>query len=322
MKHPFSASIGDAGIDEAVRVVAQLPPFREPPVKGTIDRVAATGADLATWPTALLETRNEGRFDWPEVGDVRPLASLIRRIDPARLVFQAAEAFETLDQGIGWIEALPFEVCSVGMLYPEEWAEKQVTPYSFGLGHVTHGWACAFRGNGHQRLVSRRWLDAGPWRVIRRAGDLTVVQFHDLAADPDTAAEQALPAWERMGISLTGGFLQVPYVFHHDVEGLYIAETRTLEIVVPPNGAVDQLQMRDACAVRTRHGHVPADRKPIDQVAYVFLEPADARAHLHEMWLRELEVWQVDQSGKRRLDLEYQPVPPAPPAWVAAVDAG
>jgi hypothetical protein len=56
-------------------------------------------------------------------------------------------------------------------------------------------------------------------------------------------------------------------------------------------------------------------------VAYVFVDEADARAHLHELWLRELECWLVDDKGKRRLDLDYHPVP-NPPGWVKRLDAG
>jgi hypothetical protein len=319
MKHRLSASVGDAGIEQAVSAVAALAPFLDPPCEVEVDDVpvGTTG-----WPSALLAAQKDGRADWPLVGGVRPLVSVNPRAQPPRVVLQLPDGFETLDEGIGWIERLPFQVCSVGWIHTPEWVDMDVEPFELGVGHVPHGWACAFRGAGHDRLVSRRWLDFGPWRVIRRPGDLTVVQFHDVAADPATAAQQALPGWERMGVSPTGGFLPSPYLVRTDVEGLYSAATRTLEIVVPPGGAVTQIQMRDACAMRVRHGVALADAKPVDQVAYVFLEPAGARAHLHEMWLRELEVWQVDQHGKRRIDLDYQPAPPAPPAWVAALDDG
>ena len=78
-------------------------------------------------------------------------------------------------------------------------------------------------------------------------------------------------------------------------------------------------RMRDACAVRYQHRNDPPAEKPIDQVAYVFLDEADARAHLHEPWLRELEVGLVDGAGKRRLDLAYQPVSVRLP-WVENLD--
>lgn len=80
-----------------------------------------------------------------------------------------------------------------------------------------------------------------------------------------------------------------------------------------------RVRMRDACAVRHQHQVERPAEKPIDQVAYVFLDESDARAHLHELWLRDLEVWLVDGAGKRRLDLAYQPVSVRLP-WVENLD--
>jgi hypothetical protein len=124
-----------------------------------------------------------------------------------------------------------------------------------------------------------------------------------------------------MGPSSVGGFLPFPYQFRRDVEGLYSASTRRLEIVVPPGAEVAQVHMRDSCAVRSRHGLGAATGGPIDQVAYVFADEAHARAHLHDLWLRELEVWIVDGSGKRRLDDAYAPTL-QPPQWVHQLDDG
>jgi hypothetical protein len=84
--------------------------------------------------------------------------------------------------------------------------------------------------------LSPRWLDFGPWRVIRRPNDTTWIQFHD--TDPAEAYEQAKVGHERMGISPTGG-----YIAWHDknlragaaeVSGVYQPDTQTLEIVVGP----------------------------------------------------------------------------------------
>jgi hypothetical protein len=234
-----------------------------------------------------------------------------------RVGFQLPNAFDNVDEGLAVIEALPFEVCSIGSIYPDEWIEMGFTDFGFGHMHTAHGWACAFRGAGHDRLVSRRWLEFGPWRVVKRPGDLTVVQFHDLDIDVETAYRQARPGHERMGISRSGGYLQVPYLFTRDVEGLYVAETQTLEVVVPPGGIVEQVHMRDACALRYMHRVAPPAEGRVAHVAYVFVDDADARAHLHELWLRELEVWLVDGDGKRRLDLAYAPTP-TKPTWVVA----
>jgi hypothetical protein len=321
MKHLLSVSIGDTGLEDALHVIASLSPFCEPPREGDLDDLPLR--DLATWPKSLITAKKDGGVAWPDHRDAAGFIKTVHvnpRARPPRVSFQLPLAFEHVEDGLRWIEALPFEVCSIGKIFAYEWAKMDIEPFCFGVGHVDHGWACAFRGKGHDRLVSRRWLDYGPWRVIRRPGDLTLIQFHDLDADPATAARQALPGWERMGLSRTGGFLPVPYKFRSDVEGLYTTARRTLEIVVPPGGQVEQFQMQDACAVRSRHRVVAPDiDKPIDQIAYVFVDEGDAKAHLHEMWLRELEVWLVDGDGKRRMDLTYQSAR-VPPDWVTVLE--
>jgi hypothetical protein len=45
------------------------------------------------------------------------------------------------------------------------------------------------------------------------------------------------------------------------------------------------------------------------------MDRGDAEAHLHELWLRELECWYVDERGKHRLDVDYHPTPQSP-TWV------
>jgi hypothetical protein len=318
MKHPLSVGLGDVGLAASLRAIALLTPFQLPPSKATLDDVALE--DTSTWVSALLKATRDGCADWSGEWQSHRTTKLVD-IYPrsGRVGFHLPDAFVTLDEGLTWIQMLPFEVCSIGTIFPDEWLTMDVENFGFGKMHSSHGWACAFRGKGHDRLVSRRWLDFGPWRVIRRPDDLTLVQFHDLDVDPETAYRQAHPGHERMGVSKTGGYLQVPYVFSDNVEGLYIAERRTLEIVVPPGGIVEQVRMRDACALRYQHRVEPPAEERIDQVAYVFVDEADARAHLHELWLRELEVWLVDGDGKRRLDLAYQPAR-VPPAWVAALE--
>jgi hypothetical protein len=315
--HPLSIGIGDAGLSESLRAVAALAPFRTPPVKGEVDEQPMK--DVSKWVDELLAAKRDGRADWfREWRSHRTFKIVNVYARRGSVDFQLPDAFSTVEQALSWIEALPFEACSIGSIYPDEWIKMDVE--IFGLGHPqgSYGWACAFRGKGHDRLVSRRWLDFGPWRVVRRPGDLTLVQFHDLDVDAETAAHQATPGHERMGLSRVGGYLRVPYQFSQDVEGLYIAERRTLEIVVPPGDKVEQVRMRDACAVRYQHRIDPPAEERIDQVAYVFVDEADARAHLHELWLRELEVWLVDGEGKRRLDLDYHPTP-RKPAWVDAL---
>src|SRR5690606_34932321 len=125
-----------------------------------------------------------------------------------------------------------FELAVVQTWFRWEWPEGYVAP-SFADMHYPHGWACAFKGPGHDRLVSRRWLAYGPWRLIRDdEHDVSFVQFHDLDADAKTALEQAKPGHQRMGISNEGGFIQSRYVYETDFDGNYLSEDHVLEIVV------------------------------------------------------------------------------------------
>jgi hypothetical protein len=214
---------------------------------------------------------------------------------------------------------LSFSIASFADIYPE-WhkgrARSRYRAPSFGDMHLPHGWACAFKGEGHDRLVSRRWLDYGPWRLLRGANDTTLVQFHDVKADAETALAQAKPGHERMGISATGGFLQRPYHYSFDLGGLYSHETRKLKVIVHGR-EVTQIEMRDACAVRYYQALGP-DR-PVDNVAYIFMEEQVARAHLHELWLRELECWAIIDGREVQLDTDYHP-PPEKPEWVRQIE--
>lgn len=231
-------------------------------------------------------------------------------------------AFAKVTEGYAVVEAFPFEICSLGSVFFDEWIEADYKRWAFGSAHFDHGWGCAFRGAGHDRLVSRRWLDVGPWRVIRRPDDTTFIQFHDLAiTDPAEAYAQAAPGHQRMGIDPLGGYIGgIDLDVIAGVQGVYQPETRTLDIVVPPGAEVTQQDMRVACGLRLHHRLTQPATDRIDQIAYVFVDQADARAHLHELWLRELACWYLDATGKHRLDLDYHPMP-SPPAWVTALEA-
>ncbi len=312
-RHPLKAVVGDTGIEAAVAAVARLPAFAEPPAQLEVDGDRTAGSD--GWVKALLAASDSATATWVvEIDRDRDQ----RRVDVMRdagvVLFQIPDAFATAAEAVELLEQVPFEVASLGSVWPDEWADLDRELVTFGYGHVAHGWASAFRGAGHDHLVSRRWLDFGPWRVVPGPGDLSVVQFHDLAAAPATALAQAQVGHVRMGPSDTGGFLPDDYEYSETVKGLYDARRRTLEIVVPPGDAVAPARMRDACALRRDHRRKPPLDKPIEQLAFVFLAEADARAQLHELWLHELECWVADDRSKRRLDLDYRPVP-EPPAW-------
>ena len=217
------------------------------------------------------------------------------------------------------LEKLHYELASFYTLY-DEWDNGALSEVydapGFANLHWPHGWACAFREKGHDQLVSRRWLDFGPWRLVRGANDTSLVQFHDLQADAATALAQAKPGHERMGISATGGFMPIPYQSTYDISGLYHPDERALKIVVAGRD-VPQEEMTDACAVR--RFQMLGEDKPLDGVAYVFIEEAAAQKHLHELWLRELECWAIVDGREVRLDEDYHPKPEKP-EWVRVVE--
>jgi hypothetical protein len=210
------------------------------------------------------------------------------------------------------LEALPFELCTFASIHGWTVDGRRYTGESFSELHFPHGWGCAFKGKGHDRLVSRRWLDFGPWRLHRGAQDTSLVQFHDLAADAQTAFAQARPGHRRMGISDEGGFIQARYTYAFDIDGVYEPAERRLRVLVHGR-EVSQREMLDACAVR--HYQALGPQRPLTSVAYLFADEAQARRHLHELWLRALECAAVIDGRELRLDAQYSPVPQKP-AWV------
>jgi hypothetical protein len=299
-------------------------------LEAILDAVLASGAFGSGIP---VETWVDGRQEKPTANWRQRVATCKRdvsadfgvpkpwvRFDRGTIVKAACDAERLAPAAIlELLTSLPFALASFDGVFSEWYTpdEHKYRAPGFSNMHWSHGWACAFKGRGHERLVSRRWLEYGPWRVLRGANDTTLVQFHDLEADAATALAQAKPGHERMGISETGGFLQLPnYPFTHDLGGVYDASKRQLSIVVHGRD-VSQREMRDACAARAL-GVLGPD-KPLATVAYVFMEEERARAHLHEMWLREIEVRAFVRGVETRIDDTYQP-PVEKPEWVRRLD--
>jgi len=235
--------------------------------------------------------------------------------EPWGLVLWTIEDEEapTLDDVFAFVKGLPIEVLVIGPLFedrgsnppPGEWDGDRKPSVGLSEGHRKQGLGVMLRGKGHERLVSRRWLDHGPWLVRRLENDTTWVQFHDTTADAETAWAQAARAHERMGISDVGGYLQRDYVFETSISGLYKAADRTLTIS-RSSVTLTQVELLDLCAYRAQmRGDV---KQPIDRIRVLFWDERDARRHLHELWLRELECWYIDAQGREvRADEGYQP---------------
>jgi len=325
VKHQLIASFEGPDLRAIARAVLGWPTFEgaRTPRRYTLgDRREQPPAD---WKQALIEAGEGSAFLSPEGAPTREECRIGIAAGVTVTVF-APGAFDTAADVARLVADVPFTVATFGDVFRDEWREIEHPTYGFANSHTRLGWGCAFKGAGHDRLVSRRWLDFGPWRVMRCPGDMTIVQFHDLTlSDAADALAQALPGHERMGISDIGGFIQGPsaagrgikYVVAEKLpEGLYDAATRTLEVVVPPGRTISQGEMQDACAYRLNKRHDKA--KPIERIAYVFIDEENASAHLHELWLREFEVWTVEGGEKRRIDLDYNPKP-NPPEWVRSL---
>ncbi len=308
-------TLSGPGGPDRIRRLARTANFRSRPAE--LSQEWEQREVIGDWVEQLIGVRRDGLACWEpsehQIGYHPNSDELVSVGVPMEAI--------SLPAALSLIEPLPFELCSFGASFFEEWIAADYRRKGFSRSHISFGWGCAFRGAGHDHLLSRRWLAFGPWRVIRRVNDTTLVQFHDLdLADPAEAYEQAKVGHQRM----REGFLYHNYAdFMADARGLYLPEQQRLEIVVPPGTTVDAESMYSAAAVRLYfHDHPSEGLQPAEgrightkTVAYVFLDEGQARAHLHELWLREFECWLVDDKGKRRLDLDYSPVP-QPPAWV------
>jgi hypothetical protein len=206
-----------------------------------------------------------------------------------------------------------FEIASFGTLYPE-WLNP-ITPYeapSFGRFHLPHGWACAFKGKGYDHLVSKKWLDYGPWKQHKGKDDIQLIQFHALDIDPITAIEQARQGHSLMGISNDGGFIQYDYAYKYNNEGLYDTADKKIKVVVHGKD-IPNRQLLDACAARL-YQPLGFD-KPINNIVYVFMEEEPARRHVHQIWLRDLECRMISKGREEIISDNYDPQQ-VKPDWV------
>jgi hypothetical protein len=213
---------------------------------------------------------------------------------------------------LSMMTAIPFEEADVTGLHPEWLAGPN--PYrapSLGGGMPPHGWLCAFRGSrGHRHLVSRRWLDWGPWRLHRLPGDLSIVEFHDPLADSGTALEQARPGHETLGITDNGGYLQPNFVYRNLPRGI-LDDTGLLKIIVHGR-QLESRELLEACALRVETRGV--DPGPIRQVAYVFMEESEAERHLEALAARDLECRAIRLG--QEVVLDGSDLRPPRPVWV------
>lgn len=290
---------------EAVGKLGWLP--AGPPRHVEIDHRAAAGeGDLLG---ALSRARKHLLADYPDPGMVVVHVGQVARVIRGDVELSMAEL-------AGQLSEVPFELASFGPIY-DEWADGSLgdryLPPGFGDWHVGLGFAAALRGRAHERLVSRRWLETGPWRLLRGEGDVSLVQFHALDADAETALEQARPGHEQLGIDEHSGFLQRPFVYQLKLDGLYEREARRMKVVVLGR-EISDLELLEWAAARSEGRFGP--ERPVDAVAFVFPEEAEAEANLARLWRYGHECWAIRQGEEVRLDQGYAPRA-TPPAWAA-----
>lgn len=292
-----------------VEAVGAWPYFSGVPAKIVLDSKPKPGA--AKWLDVARKCKGSARVVWNDDQSLAFSPGADHRGSFSGKIANYPLAAETV---LADFAGVPFELGTLMSPF-DDW-HKHYRPPSFGDHQGLLGWGCMFKGAGHARLVSRRWLEFGPWLVHRGPNDTTLVQFHDLAATLEQAIEQARPGHQRMGITLTGGFIQTDYVYRHKPSGLYAASDRSLRILI--NGReVSQIEMLDAAAYRSIHRADPS--QPIDSVRYIYVEGEErARVDLHELWLRGLECWAIVAGVEKRLDADYHPEPPPPPAWASS----
>lgn len=103
-----------------------------------------------------------------------------------------------------------------------------------------------------------------------------------------------------------------PFKATGSLSGEYAVGARRWSIAVAEG--LDKKTMVAACSARAAQALGPD--KPIDHVAFVFVDPAQAHAQLHELWLRSLQCWTFQGHQEVRLDQDYSPEPPPAPDWV------
>jgi len=303
---PLAASLSGPDLDAIVSGCAAagfLP--NVPPALLKIDQKKQKAG--ASWRDALAGATEKVFARWPDRGD-----SLIVNVYSGIVKLERPAFALDPDDFVTRLAGVPFHLAAFHGIY-EEWTRRGSNeapePVSFADAHFPHGWGAAFRREGHDRLVSRRWLEHGPWRLHRGDGDTSLIQFHDLDADAATARAQAAPGHRRLGISEVGGFIQSGFPCDRALARFYEPDRRRLRIPIYGR-EVSPYEMLVTRATVKEQGLGPG--MPLESAVYVFAEESEGRAHLHELWLRELDCLTFVDGVETRLTDDYTPEAPNP----------
>jgi hypothetical protein len=271
-----------------------------------------TPTDMTDWPG--LGDVTEKPLDWIDLGlraTTSPIVSwagppesflILKSRDEQITEVIAREHRLGLDSFLPMMQAQPIEVLCMAWDYFDKAGRL--------MGHQLLGWGCLFKGKGHDYFVSPRWLEHGPWLLERHNPDITYVQLYDLAVEGEAAWQQGRRAMER----LSDGFYTPFAITFIETHGTYSVEDRSFSVLKTDRG-ISPVEMGQLCLIRaTRRGHAT---QPVERLRVTFTEERDARRHLAELWLREIECWALLADGRRaRLDLDYSPPPRILPEWI------
>lgn len=236
----------------------------------------------------------------------------------------------TIPSLVAGLATIPFTLATVGgIFYGPQWVfpPDYFTHRGFAGQHGSFGLAAVFRGDGHNVLVSRRWLThGGPWRVLRGPNDTTFVQFYDLGAkSPEVAWSQAKEAYPRLEPRYDG---TTGFVWFDETPGdqlpkdaIYDHQTQTTWVLAKDR-SVDTNEMYWVALERFNGTVKPASMyRTVKASAYLFASEQRAKQHLHELWLGGHQVWFERGTERVRIDETYDPAPPPAPAWVREAEA-
>lgn len=296
----------------------------------------------------LARAAQEAECSWGEILTDGYTAAVWNPNHPVLLVLRGSTISPSAD--LTWLSQQDFTVAAMAAELAE--AEGRRGSLGFEIGHLGYDFAAFFKGPGHDLLVSRRWLDYGPWLLRRGPNDTSMVQLHDLDATPEEiraqldvpstsdeeiqripetlaeAQQRRYPPDIRLGRSPVGGYLGpasvrpvlgVPQDYQVTTRFNGTFDPRTGVMQLPVLGReVTQQEMLDACFIRAHKATSVGGGQRLKNFAYVFLDEAEAAPYLHDLWLRELEVWVLVQGRHQRIDLDYTPQL-VKPDWVYRV---
>jgi hypothetical protein len=212
---------------------------------------------------------------------------------------------------LGLVERLPAALASVRGVYPEWDDDPSAFAMNLGFGNLHHpyGAFAAFKGKGHDRLVSRRWLEHGPWKLHKGKGDVSVIQFHDLNADPRTAYAQAKKGWQHLGPDDAGGLFWPKFTRQTTLRTQYSGRDKRAMVVIESR----EVKPREMLDLRSLVGETTSEGK-VERVGFVYMDEGQAKRDLHALWTRGIEVWTYVRGAETRIDESYSP-PPARSPW-------